>query len=854
MGQAPTGHRGLASAEALARLLADGPNAISGKGRKSLLALVGDVLSEPMLLLLLVAGAIYMALGDRHDALILLAFACLTIVIELVQEGRADRAIAALGELSAPSATVIRDGIAMTVPATEVVCGDLLVLAEGGRIGADGRLIEAHGLQVDESLLTGESVPVIKRALRQGEAGPTPAPGGDDLPYGFAGTLVVRGNGIIEVTATGGRSVIGSIGASLGTLTPVTPRLASETRRMVRWFALFGLSVSVIAGGLYAILRGNWLDGLLSGIALSMSMLPEELPVVLAIFTTMGALRLSRARVLARRGSAIEALGAATVLCTDKTGTLTRNHMEIAELRLPGGQCFEPASGEGFELPEEFVELAGMGILACLENPVDPTELAFHELGRRHTGAPLSQRQGDGWSLRRQYGLTPELLAVSHAWRGDGEEHVIAAKGAPEAIAELCHLGADDWSSLEDAVEAMARRGLRILAVAQAEWAGEDLPASQHDYQFTLKGLVGLADPVRSAVPGAVRQIQQAGLRVVMITGDYPATAMAIAEQAGIAGGTVMTGAEMASLDDAALASRIGEVSVFARVVPDQKLRIVQALRNAGEIVAMTGDGVNDAPSLKAADIGIAMGKRGTDVAREAASIVLLDDDFAAIPVALRQGRRIYDNLRKAMSFIFAVHLPVAGLALLPILAGWPILLGPVHIALVELVIDPICSLAFEAEPEEPDILSRPPRSPQEPVMPLRLIGWALIQGAIALVAVAGLTFWSGLAANQEVAVLRTTGFAGLIAAVLVLVWINRSLSRKGKRLARAGNPVLLTILGVIAAIFGAIFAVPPLSEALHFARLDLVAMAGIAIMTVLLAGTLAVLKRRSRLMQLATP
>jgi Ca2+-transporting ATPase len=631
---------GLSSEEARSRLDREGPNALPGKRRRSLLSLAGEILKEPMLLLLLAGGLVYALLGDIHDALILLAFAGLSIVIELVQAGRTDRAIAALGEMGASQATVIREGEQRKIAATEIVRGDLLVLSEGERVAADGWLVEAQSLQSDESALTGESVPVMKRALESGEdlAAP-PLPGGDGLPYAFSGTLIVRGNAVMDVAATGPRSRIGGIGASLAGLATDAPRLKVQTRRMVRWFAMIGLGVSITAGLLYGLLRGGWVDALLAGIALAMSMLPEELPVVLTLFLTMGALRMSRARVLARRGSAIEALGAATVLCTDKTGTLTQNRMEIAELRLPDGRSHAIGKQAALVIPEPFVELAGLGILACLEQPFDPMETAFHELGGKHQGQDLTWRQSQGWTLHRQYPLSPELLAVSHVWGGDDEDHVIAAKGAPEAIADLCGMAGDDRARLQQAIDAMAQQGLRVLGVAEARWRGEAFPESQTHFDFAFRGLVGLSDPIREAVPSAVAELRSAGVRVVMITGDYPATARAIAAQAGIAdgdvmSGDVMTGAELDAFDDAALAARIREVSVFARVMPEQKLRIVQALKAAGEIVAMTGDGVNDAPSLKAAHIGVAMGKRGTDVAREASAIVLLDDDFSAIPAS----------------------------------------------------------------------------------------------------------------------------------------------------------------------------------------------------------------------------
>src|SRR5262249_41980154 len=390
------------------------------------------------------------------------------------------------------------------------------------------------------------------------------------------------------------------------------------------------------------------------------------------VFMAMGAWRISRARVLTRRAAAIETLGSATVLCTDKTGTLTENRMSIAELRLEDGCMFRP-DREG-AMPSEFRDLVEFGILASAQQPFDPMERAFHEFSRQRLGE-TGPRRGSQWKLVGVYGLSPDLLAVTQAWQvADAKsDFVIAAKGAPEAIAELCHVGPPGLAALKNMLDAMAADGLRVLGVARASHSAGPLPPSQHDFDFKFLGLVGLADPLRPGVPGAVRQCRSAGIKVVMSTGDSPTTAATIARRAGLHAGEVVTGEELSNLDDAELTARVRTTAVFARIMPEQKLRIVTALKADGEIVAMTGDGVNDAPSLKAAHIGIAMGGRGTDVAREASSIVLLDDDFGSIVRAVRLGRRIYDNLRKAMGFIFAVHVPIAGLALLPLVLGMPI-------------------------------------------------------------------------------------------------------------------------------------------------------------------------------------
>lgn len=847
---------GLSSAQAQARLSAEGYNEIAGEGHRSILAIVINVFREPMLLLLLVAGGIYLLLGDIHEALILILFAGLSILITVVQEGRTERAIEALRDYSAPRARAIRDGREISVPARELVRGDWVRIAEGDRIAADGWLMDDDGVQADESILTGESVPVSKRAARPGETGEDvapPQPGGDGLPYVYSGALVVRGSGLMRVAATGGRSEIGRIGQSLATLDVEAPRLTKQTGRLVRWFALFGISASVLAAVLYALFRGGVLDAVLAGIALGMSMLPEEFPVVLAVFMAMGALRMSRARVLTRRGSAIEALGAATVLCTDKTGTLTQNRMEVAALTLADGSVLRFGPGQAGAFAAPFAELAGLGLLACAEQPFDPMETAFHDLAKRRPDAAVDGVRQAGWTLRHHYPIAPDLLAMTHVWARDGDgEKIVATKGAPEAVADLCGLGGAERAAVKAAVQAMAGQGLRVLGIAEARWSDAALPETQRAFSFVYKGLVGLADPVRPNVPEAVRQLREAGLRVVMITGDYPATARAIAAQAGLADGAVMTGEDLARLDDAALEAQVDDVTVFARVMPDQKLRIVQALKARGAIVAMTGDGVNDAPSLKAAHIGIAMGGRGTDVAREASAIVLLDDDFGSIVSAVRLGRRIYDNLRKAMGFIIAVHLPIGTLALLPLVTGWPILLGPLHIALLEMIIDPVCSLVFEAEPEEENIMRRPPRDPEAPLFSRRLVLWAVSQGGLAGAVLSALVFWAqsgGVGAGTE----RSVAFGALVLCIMALVFVNRAFDAPHLRGAhsRHRNAPLAIILLLVSATLTVLFTVPGVESVYRFSPpggVGLAAMAGAALVLFVLLSLLKRLFRKDLL------
>ena len=803
---------GLSSAQAAAVLAEDGANELPRSDQRSVLRIAGEVVREPMLALLLAGGFAYMLLGNLAEALILLGFATFSVAVTVIQETRTERVLEALRDLSAPRALVIRDGARMRIAGRDVVHGDLIVLEQGDRIAADATLQEASDLQVDESLLSGESLPVTKVAQPTAAPASDHRPGGDDQPFVYSGSLVTRGSGMAVVTATGPRSEIGEIGQSLATLDNEVPRLRTETGRIVKLCAIGGGIVALAVVLLYGLLRGGWIDALLAGIAIGMTMLPEEFSVVLTIFLAMGAWRIGKARVLTRRASAIETLGSATVLCTDKTGTLTENRMAVVQLWLSSGET--EVLADGTKLSEAFATLAATSIRASAIEPADPMEIAIH--------AALNGPPDETAKLIHGYGLRPELLAVTNVWQNTATDKLftVAAKGAPEAIAELCQLGKAERASLMAAVDAMAARGIRVLGVARAETSDQNWPDTPSGFAFTLVGLIGLADPLRPAVPAAVAQCQSAGIRVVMITGDHAATARTIASQAGIAEGDVLTGTDLDTLDDAQLAERLKSVTVFARIMPEQKLRIVTAFKTDGEIVAMTGDGVNDAPSLKSAHIGIAMGQRGTDVAREASAIVLLDDDFGSIVTAIGLGRRIYDNIRKAMAFIFAVHVPIAGLALLPLVLGLPILFGPIHIALLEMVIDPVCALVFEAEREEQDIMRRKPRSTNERLFSWRMITWSVAQGGITFVMLASL-FLLATARRMPEGEVRALTFFALVAAILALILVNRSFSTSVMQALQRTNAALWYVFGVVAAISALIMLVPALQRILQFEHLQ---------------------------------
>jgi P-type Ca2+ transporter type 2C len=816
---------GLSPAQVAQRLQDEGPNDLPSSRCRSVLWIALDVVREPMFLLLVACGTLYFLTGEITDALMLMGFVVVVMGLTIYQERRTERALEALRDLSSPRALVIRDGRRTRIAGRDVVRGDLIVLAEGDRVPADGALRFAMNLSVDESLLTGESATVRKTAVKD-VPDAMGRPGGDDLPFVFSGTLITQGQGVAEILATGPRTAIGQIGKALQALEPTQTLLQKETGRLVRRLAIVGLSLCVLVVVIYGLSRGNtveaWKEGFLAGIALAMATLPEEFPVVLTIFLALGAWRISRHQVLTRRVPAVETLGAATVLCVDKTGTLTQNRMAISQLNA-GGQVFDADDPASKSLPETFHEILEYGILASKRDPFDPMEKALRGLGDRTL--VQTEHLHDNWTLVQEYPLSRELLALSHVWKSpDGRDYIVAAKGAPEAVADLCHFTPAQRTDLDRHVAAMADRGLRVLGVAKGRQSAPNLPEGQHDFQFQFLGLVGLADPVRPTVAAAIQECYQAGIRVIMITGDYAGTAQNIARQIGLRSPEeVITGPELEALSDEVLARRIRTTNVFARVVPEQKLRLVQALKANGEVVAMTGDGVNDAPALKAAHIGIAMGGRGTDVAREAADLVLLDDDFSSIVKAVRMGRRIFDNIKKAVSYIVAVHVPIAGLSLVPVFfKDWPLILLPIHIVFLELIIDPACSVVFEAEDAEADVMNRPPRRTDEPLFSARSVALSVLQGAGVLAVVLGIFILDRQleGGSKSFDNARALTFATLVIANLALILTNRSWSRTILAMARVPNKALWWVLGGATLFLVLAVTVPQLRGLFHFSQL----------------------------------
>jgi Ca2+-transporting ATPase len=807
---------GLSEEEASSRIKKEGFNELPSQKKKNIFLILFGVIREPMLLLLIGCGLIYLFLGEQQDALMLLSFVFVVVGITFYQERKTERALEALRNLSSPRALVIRGGKQRRIAGREVVREDIIILREGDRVPADAVILSCVNLSVNESLLTGESMPVRKAEWDGQEQ--VKRPGGDDLPFVYSGTLVVQGRGVAKVIKVGINTEMGKIGKALQEIKDEDTLLKKETAKIVRNFSVAGIILCSLVVIIYGFTRGSWLYGALSGLTLGMAMLPEEFPVVLLIFLTLGAWRISKHKVLTRRAAAIETLGAATVLCTDKTGTLTLNSMRLTTLCVKGAY-YEVNKNVSNSLPESVHNLIEYGILASQKDPFDPIEKEVKEIGEFYLSD--SEHIHKNWSLIREYVLSKQLLALSHVWESpDKKNYIIAAKGSPEAIADLCHFNQSQNKELSSCIEEMASRGLRVLGVAKATFKKTELPDLQHDFVFEFVGLLGFIDPVRASVPLSIKEAHEAGIRVIMITGDYPGTAVHIAKDIGLMNPQeYITGPELEAMDHLQLRERIKNVNVFARVVPEQKLAIVNALKANGEIVAMTGDGVNDASALKSANIGIAMGERGTDVAREASDLVLLDDNFSSIVHANRMGRRIFDNLKKAIGYIFAVHVPIAGMSFLPVLFQLPIMLLPAHIAFLELIIDPACSTVFESCPEERNIMKRPPRNLRESLFNKKTFIFSLLQG-LSVLAVVFAVYLLALHFKKDELEARTLSFATLVFANVTLIITNLSWSQGFFKIVKSRNQALgFVVAGALAALAAVIY-VPFLRNLFHFSIL----------------------------------
>ena len=776
---------GLSSDKAIQKLKDEGYNELPSAQSKNIWQIVLEVIQEPMFILLINCGALYLVLGDYVEGIILLCWVFLIIFMTFYQYQKTEKALDALRKLSSPRALVIRDGLEIRIAGREVVREDLVILQEGDRIPADGIIYSSQNLTVDESILTGESNAVRKENKEENPLNSS----------AYSGTLVVQGKGLMKVTQTGSNTEFGKIGKSLQEIEQDQTNLQREMKYLIRNLFIIGAFLSLVVIIAFYFTRGNFMQALLNGIATAMAMLPEEFPLVLTVFLAIGSWRLSQKNVLTRKPSAIETLGSATVLCSDKTGTITQNKMEVASIFCKN-QIFEredfPSQTENIK---EFLTAA---FLASYKDSIDPMEKSIETY---FTKFAESTSVSD-LVVSKDYPLSKELLAMSRAFLQKDGKCVVYTKGSPEAIVELCKVNSEEKNSLLVQAEKSAKKGQRVLGVASAEWTGGKIPENQREFNFEFIGFIGFEDPIREEVPQAIKDCYSAGIKVIMITGDYPETAKSIAAQAGMhSNETILTGADLKEMGEEELKLKIKSVNIFARIVPEQKLQIIKALKANGEIVAMTGDGVNDAPALKAADIGIAMGKKGTDVAREASSIVLLDDNFSSIVSGIRLGRKIFDNLQKAMAYILAIHIPIIGLTLLPaFFSEIPIFLMPLHIVFMELIIDPVCSIAFESEKEEIGIMDRPPRNPNKRFYSMRKFLSSSLIGLF-LLAIALLVYHLALQENHSEGEIRAIVFTALIVGNIFLILSTVSKTRHVISVLLEKNIALLLIVGMASGI-----------------------------------------------------
>jgi Ca2+-transporting ATPase len=772
---------GLNSKSVAEKLREFGFNELKGETTKNILQIAHEVIKEPMFILLLSCGSLYLLLGKYSEGIVLLSWVFVIIFITFYQYNKSEKALETLNKLASPRAHVIRNGKECRVAAREVVPDDILIIHEGDRIPADGKIIEHSNLSVDESLLSGESMPVSKNIV---------SPMNDSDSTVYSGTLVVHGRAFIQVKNTGTNTEFGKIGKSLQEIKQEKSKLQKEMRKLIQKLFVVGISLSIIVTIAQFITREHFLQALLNGLATAMAMLPEEFPVVLTVFLSIGAWRLSKINLLTRKSAAIETLGSITVLCVDKTGTITENKMEISSVYFKD----QLVDKNEFHTHSKSIELIlQTAYYASHKQTIDPMEKAIVACFTK-----LNYQEIASIELVKEYLLTNELTAMTRVLRLPNGEKKVCCKGAPETIFNLCKLDDHRKKAILHSVHNMAKKGHRVLGVAEAKWTSTDLPLNQLEFPFEFLGLLAFEDPIRPEVPKAIKECKDAGIKVIMITGDFPSTALSIAREAGLEiSNQVLTGQELQSMDDTELKEKIKSVNIFARIIPQQKLQLIRALKANGDIVAMTGDGVNDAPALKAADIGIAMGEKGTDVARESAALVLLQDDFNTIVAAIRSGRKIIDNLEKAMSYILAIHLPIVGLTLIPaFFSQIPILLMPLHIVMLELIIDPVCSLAFESEKEEFGIMKRKPRNPNETFFGYRKIMRSLLIGILLLSLVLFVYFYSVIQGHTESEV-RALTFSALVFGNILLILSTLSKTRNIFRVIMEKNTSLLIIICV---------------------------------------------------------
>ncbi|MFB3388588.1 cation-translocating P-type ATPase [Flavobacterium sp. LAR06] len=776
-----------------------GINKYNYKKENRLVAFLKSIFAEPMILLLLVAAGIYFINKQYSDAVFLTLSILLIAAISLYQEKRSQNALAKLQEFTEPLCKVIRQGKQQNIKTQDIVVSDMVIVEEGGLVPADGVIMSSNDFSVNESILTGESMSVFKDKEKE-----------DNKV--FSGTTIVSGLAIIKVTEVGNETRLGKIGSSLEAITEEKTPLELQIGNFIKKMVFVGVLVFILVWAINYSRMGNILGSLLVALTLAMSILPEEIPVAFTTFMALGARRLMKMGIVVKQMKTVETLGSATIICTDKTGTITQNKMELAGLYLPSGLDTDVNTFRELKETEDLITTA---MWASEPIPFDPMEIALHTTYKKFTAKDLTAN----FKMIHEYPLSGKPPMMTHIFEDDGGNRIIAAKGAPEAIFEVCHLTTKEREVVQLAMDKLTGKGYRVLGVAKGVLEGNSYPEKQQEIPFAFKGLVAFYDPPKDNISQVLQSFYEAGIGVKIITGDNARTTNAIAQQIGFRGfEKSITGDELMKLNNAELQSKVMDINLFSRMFPEAKLRIVNALKANGQIVAMTGDGVNDGPSLKAAHIGIAMGKKGTAIAKDAASLILVEDDLSKMVEAVAMGRRIYTNLKKAIQYIISIHIPIILIVFIPLALGWiyPNIFSPLHVILLELIMGPTCSILYENEPAEADTMQRGPRALTSTFFKTKELITSILQGFVITIGVLGIYRWSVYNQWNEDST-RSMVFLTLITANVVLTLVNRSFYYSLWVTLQYKNFMVSLLIGITVLLAILLFAVPFLRSLFNF-------------------------------------
>jgi Ca2+-transporting ATPase len=810
--------KGLSEAEVAESRIKNGTNSLDHQHKNSFWTSVVEICKEPMFLLLATATSIYFITGEHSNGIFMSIAIVLIASISLYQESKSKNAIQALEKLTQPKSKVIREGVLIEIPSEEIVLGDYIQIEEGTFVPADGLIIQSNDFSVNESILTGESFSVAKNEKTENKEV-------------YQGTIVASGLAICIVAAIGNKTQLGKIGKSLSTIVEEKTPLQKQIENFAKKMSLIGLVIFLIVWGINFYHSPIFLDSLIKALTIAMSIIPEEIPVAFTTFMALGAWRLMKMGIIVKHTKTVETLGSATVICTDKTGTITENKMSLAQwYTLASNQI----SGIHSEMTPDETELLTLAMWASEPIPFDAMEIALHDT---YSNLDLADERAD-FKLTYEYPLSGKPPMMTHIFENERGIRVIAAKGAPEAIMAHSNLSDDESQSIQQALKTMTQEGFRVLAVAKAKFYGEDFPEKQQDFSFKFKGLVAFYDPPKSNIKAVFETFYKAGIDIKIITGDNAETSTTIAKQVGFKNhDKTLSGDELMAMNEDELKQKVMETHLFTRMFPEAKLKIIKALKENNQIVAMTGDGVNDGPALKSAHIGIAMGKRGTEIAKQAANLILIDDDFAKMTEAIAMGRKIYINLKKAIQYIISIHIPIILIVFIPLSLGWiyPNIFSPVHVIFLELIMGPTCSIIYENEPMERNLMELKPRPLSNTFFNFKEIAVSIIQGLAITLGLLLIYQYSVSNGNSE-SVTRTLVFISLISSNIFMTLVNRSFYYSIFTTLRYKNNLVPLIIGTTIVTTSLLVFIPTLSKFFQFEAVTMmqfvysVLVAGIAV------------------------